>query len=175
VLAQAAAQAISQDAGQSTAGDGWVLLTGSNPQLGFRYIEIMCRMNRPSYATDRPQVIVRRMAQLPCEYYYYAGSDFEVVCGFKWIRRSRRYRLMSVGFVGAITPSAALEIVVQKVRDFLQQKQIHYLIAIRPAVMENPTILEFYELFFRHPGLAIRGTHPIEGGTYLWLGLPEPD
>ncbi len=106
-----------------TEGD-WVLLTPSNPELGYRYLEIMCQMNRATYACKRPQRIVYRMARFPCEYYYLQGDRFEVVCGYKWHQRQRLFRLMSVGFVGAISPQDALDLVVQNFCRFLFEKRI---------------------------------------------------
>jgi hypothetical protein len=154
-----------------TTSDGWVLLSEDNLEVGHRYVDIMCQMNRPSYATNHPEKIVRRMARFPCEYFYFLGDGFEVVCGLKWFRRSRLYRLMSVGFVGAITPAEALELVVERGRHFFREKFIDRIAAVEPAVMENPAILEFYRLMRRHPCLAVRG-HRIGGGTYLWIRVP---
>lgn len=143
-----------------------------NLELGHRFLEIMVQMNRPTYTTDRPWTMVRRMARLPCEYFYYPGDGFEVVCGFKLIRRSQRYRVMSVGFVGAIDARGALDLVVERIRLFLFEKRVDHLITVRPAVMESAAIVELYELALRHPGLIVRGTHRIEGGTYWWLRTP---
>lgn len=151
--------------------DGWVQLTRSNLSLGHRYIEVMCHMNRPSYATSHPARIVERMSRFPCEYFYYPGVDFEVVCGFKWSYRLRHYRLMSVGFVGDVSPREALELVVERFRRFVLEKQVDHVIAVRPLTMENPAILEFYELVLQHPSLVVRGTHVVKGGTYWWLRL----
>jgi hypothetical protein len=151
--------------------DGWAVLGEHNAQLAYRYIEIMCQMNWASYATARPEQVVRRMVRFPCEYYYYAGGNYEVVCGVRWNRRMRRWRLMSVGFVGAVRPAEALELVVERGRHFFREKRVDHIIAIEPAKMENPAILEFYRLIRGHPSLEIRGTHRIADGTYLWIRM----
>jgi len=159
---------------RSTAVDGWLLLTEGNPELGHRYIEIMCRMNRATYATDRPDKVARRMAKYPCEYFYFPGEDFEVVCGFRWNRRRRLYRWVSVGFVGAITPQRATDLVAGRVRRFLRDKGVQRLVAVEPSVMDSRAILEFYRLTRQHPALVIRGSHRVAGGTYIWIEAP-PD
>ena len=79
---------------------------------------------------------------------------------------------MSVGFVGAIMPRQAVDLVVERVRRFLREKLVGRLIAIEPSEMENPAILEFYKLTHQHPGLLIHGSHRTGGGTYLWVQLP---
>ncbi len=126
-------------------------------------------MNRATYACKRPQRIVYRMARFPCEYYYLQGDRFEVVCGYKWHQRQRLFRLMSVGFVGAISPQDALDLVVQNFCRFLFEKRIDHVAAIRPDVMENPAIVEFYKLAQQHPSVRIRGTHHRRGGAYWWI------
>jgi hypothetical protein len=132
----------------------------------------MRQMNLATYSPARPEREVRRMAGAPCEYYYYVGAGFELVLGFKWLRRLREYRVMSTGFVGNIEPKEALDRIAAKLHEFASRKGVGRLVAIRPWTMDSPRILELYDLLFQHPALRVRGGHHLADGEYLWIRFP---
>lgn len=94
--------------------DGWTLLNSDQLYLAYRYLEIMQEMNRVNYTPARPERVAWRMSRPPAEYYHFTGAGFEIALGFKWLKRLRRYRIMSAGFVGAIEPSEALDRIAAK-------------------------------------------------------------
>jgi len=154
----------------------WRQITADCVELGYRYQEVMCQMNRSVYASEPAEVVVCRMIKPPCSYFYLNGGDHEVVAGYKWIERRRQYRLMSTGFAGCIGPRGALNLVVDLSCWFARVKGISRIVAIRPHQMESPLIIQFYDLLWSYPGLRVRGTHRVREGTYLWLELsPESD
>lgn len=149
--------------------DGWTLITRAQSELGHRYLEIMREMNPATYSPADPARYVKRMWRPPNAYYHFAGATFELVVGFDWIRRLRRFRIISTGFVGAITPIEALDRVAIKAREFLLKYSLDHFVAIRPRRMENSRILEFYDLLNQHPALRVRRGHWLVEGEYLWI------
>jgi hypothetical protein len=147
----------------------WTRITPERRSLAERYLEVMYQMNRPVYASEPASVVVPRMLGRRHEYYYFWNPQCEVVIGFHWRRRRRQYELKSLGFVGAITPAAALELMVAKLLDFMRQHDRERVFAIRPFAMESRSVIELYELAMCHPAVAIRGTHRVISGTYLWI------
>jgi len=131
----------------------------------------MQQMNRATYSPADPGRELRKMTSYPCEYYYYAGVAFEIVVGFKWLRRLKRFRIMSVGFVGEIRPAEALDRIAAKLKQFASDNGVDRLVAIRPWQMDNPRILELYGLLRGHPTLHVRGGHKLPEGEYLWIGF----
>jgi len=153
--------------------DGWTLLGSHQVELAYRYLEIMREMNRESYSPPNPDRETWRMTHLPCEYFYFPGTGFELTLGFKWIRRLQRYRVMSTGFVGMISPREALDRIACKMREFAQRRQVDRLVAIRPHRMDSSKILQMYGLLKQHPGLRVRGGHYLAEGEYLWISFPQ--
>jgi hypothetical protein len=149
--------------------DGWARVREETFDLGMRYMEIMCKMNRRNYSADPFQQSVRRMIRQNCDYYYYPGDGFEVAGGFKWMRQVGKYRVMSCGFTGGITPVVATQIMTEKLLRFMRQKRVSCVTAIRPLQMDSPEILQVYDLLTKHPQLSIRGGHEIKGGIYWWI------
>ena len=149
--------------------DRWTLITAERSQLGHRYLEVMRQLNPETYSPTEPARYVKRMWRPPNAYYHLDGTTFEVVVGFDWARRLRRFRIISTGFVGDISPRMALDRVVEKAREFSIQNNLDHLIAIRPRLMDSPRILEVYDLLNSHPALRIRGGHWLSEGEYLWI------
>jgi len=150
-------------------GDGWTRVTAERSELGHRYLEVMRQLNPETYSPNDPARYVKRMWRPPNAYYHLDGVTYEIVVGFDWARRLRRFRIISTGFVGDISPSQALDRVVEKAREFSIQNNLHHLFAIRPRRMESARILEFYDLLNLHPDLRIRGGHWLSEGEYLWI------
>lgn len=153
--------------------DGWTLITRAHRELAYRYLEIMREMNRATYSPRQPERYVKRMWRPPNEYYHYAGAGFELVVGFDWIKRARRFRIISTGFIGAIEASEALDRVAAKAREFSARKRVDHLVAIRPRQMDSARILEFYNLLDKHSSLRVRGGHWLAEGEYLWIRFSQ--
>lgn len=164
-----AQKASSAESGEVLPCDGWTLLTPRRIELAQHYLEIMREMNRATYSPKRPLREMQAMTQPPCEYYYFAGSGFELVLGFRWLERIGRYRIMSTGFVGAIDPREALDRIAAKAREFARRKQVDRLVAVQPSHMDSPQILAFYRLLDQHPTLQVRRGHAVAQGEYLWI------
>lgn len=152
--------------------DGWTRLNSDQLYLGYRFLEIMQQMNRASYSPTRPERMVARISGPPSEYFLFSGARFEIALGFRWIAKLNRFRIMSVGFIGQITPLEALNRVTAKCRSFATSKGVTRLIAVRPFQMENPCIMQFYGLLKGHATIQVRGGHRLPEGEYLWIDFP---
>jgi len=151
----------------------WTRLTPDRRELAYKYMEVMYQMNRVTYAAEPADTVIDRIFRQNSDYYYYTGTTFEVVIGFKWIKRLRRYRVMNCGFAGDIGLSSVVTLLCEKAITFMREKRVDRVIAIRPRYMESQRIMEVYDLLLHTPLINIRGTHQVAEGTYWWITPPD--
>lgn len=147
---------------------GWTLIRRGNIALAERFLEIMSQMDG-SYARLDREVACERMVREFCNYYHYQGFELEIALGFQWNSRRRRHCLRSVGFVGNITPEGALELVIEKGLQFLNEHEQASVYAIQPYRMDNPRIIVFYQLLRNHAGIKVEGYRQLRDGLFLQI------
>jgi hypothetical protein len=105
--------------------------------------------------------------------FYYWKPSHEVVLRLLYIPARDQHMIMSVGFVGDITPAAALDLIVDRAISYLRDYQLDSAFAVAPKRMENPEILKLYDLVPQHPRLRVTLEADAPGARRWGLTAPE--
>lgn len=146
----------------------WTLLDHESSSLCSRYMRIMAQMDR-HYADADLAEVAGYMTSEGRAYYIGEGNGFEVALGFRWYPKRKMYCIQSTGFVGQIEPWEAVELAVAKVKSFALERRLRSVFAIVPDRMDNPRILQFYDILLWRKDLLAAGGHQVEGGKYWKL------
>jgi hypothetical protein len=132
----------------------WTQISKTDESGLARYVQIMKTMDG-RYAQLETSHLVRAIEQRAAEVWYYDGGDFELVMRFEYDHRRTRYRLVSVGMAGLVTPQAALDLCVDRIGSFVAVHLLEYLWTVRPKEMDNPDIQDLHDRALEHPSLDV--------------------
>jgi hypothetical protein len=122
-----------------------------------RFLNVMHHMD-DSYRRATPDVF----RQLPTHRpgwmggaYYYWTPTAEIVVRLQFHARRAMYQIATVGFVGSISPSEALDRMIDQTSRFVGARGQTTAFALVPKRMDNPEILKLYDLIPQHPRLKV--------------------
>jgi hypothetical protein len=140
----------------NTAGQ-WLPVICEDLDMVRRWLKVMHQMDR-RYLRERTQVFCWAPGHRPnwmgASYYYWTPTS-EVVLRMVYLGKRDLYQIMSVGFVGKISPKEALELLIEQAIVYLRSRAATSALALVPKSMDNPQVLKLYDLVPRHPRLRV--------------------
>lgn len=159
---------------ESVRGVTWTKIDKTSTCLCERYMRIMAEMDR-HYAKDDLGDLAEFMTSEGRAYYLGIGDGFELALGMRWYPRQKMYCVQSVGFRGDIEPWHAVDLVVAQARRFAFARRLRSVFAIVPDRMDNPGILQFYDILLWRKDFVVSGGRQVVGGKYWKLSLTADD
>ena len=135
----------------------WLEVVPEDDDMILRWLNVMRQMNR-SYLYEDLAKFKRSRGHRPSSTggsYYYWNLTSEVVLRIGLLSNLRRYQIISVGFVGDITPRAALALLVGQITVFLRGVGASTAVALPPKHMDSTRLLEMFALVPIHPKMRV--------------------
>lgn len=135
----------------------WLHVTTEDLSMVQRFLNVMYRMD-DRYRRDSIRQFSNWPGHLHEDFggaYYYWTADSEVVVRFDYFRPRKQFEFKSVGFVGSLTPAAALDLMIDKAVEFLRAHGATSGFAIRPKHMQNPQIMQLHDMVLQNPRLRV--------------------
>lgn len=128
----------------------WTTLTTDNYPLAERCLALLRQMHS-SYRRLTIDKMFGYMTTLSGRVFVY--EDALVSCLIVIIPNRKRglHRVLTGGYVGALSPSAMLDIVVPKLLQFMQNEHVTAIYGIRPLRMDYQPFTELLDLFPLRP------------------------
>ncbi len=148
----------------------WLELSVDDRERLTRFCQIMERMDR-AYDGLESSVLRSWIHREGLKICYYTDPRCEVVMMILYELKRRRWRVMTMGFSGAVEPSEALDRAVEGLADFMHRHQVQTVYGIRRKVLDDPGICQFYDLVPHHPRLRVSVLHDTPEATAWEVSL----
>jgi hypothetical protein len=154
----------------------WTQINSGDIEGLNRHVAIMQQMDQ-RYAELSVDDLRSAIANERAEIWHYQGQGFEIAMLLRYINARQQWHLANVGFVGNVQPAEALEINLQKGREFFLTHDVSSVVAVRPKAMDYAPLQQYHDLCLSHPDLAITVLNDTEDRT-LWelayTAVPHP-
>jgi len=105
--------------------------------------------------------------------YYLWTANSEAVVRLAYAEERLQHHVMSVGFVGDMSPQQALDQIVQCTIDYLIERRARSVFAIAPKRMDSQEVLNLYDLVPTHPRLRVITEAESPRGRRWNIDFPE--
>ena len=151
---------------------GWHTVGTGDRELIGRWLAVMYRMGL-QYEREGVDDFLSWVLHTQGAAYYYTGAQGEIALRFTYLRRRQQYQLMSVGFTGPMSAVEALDATIDKSIEFMRERGICSLFAIRPKQMGNEGIMEFHDLVPAHPRARVTVEKDLPGAAFWNIAARE--
>lgn len=136
----------------------WTKLTTNDQALAEKCVAVMRQMDR-AYANLTTGKVLSFLVVKNGTVFLYQNGDVNIVLVLVPNPRLRKLRVYTCGFVGSITPEAALDLVVEKLIEEMTAGELSSVYAIRRRGLDHPPLNRFFDLAAIHPRLRVTVEH----------------
>jgi len=153
----------------------WLDVIREDGDMVRRWLLVMHQMDG-RYRREGLGLFGQNMAHRPSPWgasYYYWTTKGEVALRLIYSSGRKQHFVMSVGFVGRISPSDALELVIDRSIEYLRERNASSAFAVAPKRMEYPGILRLYDLVPSHHRLIVKTEQDTPASRTWNIEAPE--
>lgn len=118
------------------------------------YVNIMRQMDS-HYSALQVSDVRTVLYENKGEAWHYQGSDVEIVMLFQYSVQRIQWQITHCGFLGMMQPSAVLDLVIDRVHQFMVSHATQYVYAFRPNTVEYVRLQQLHDLVSVNPRLRV--------------------